>query len=55
MPSGIIGFNTYIEVGSGLSDALRSYSSAPSVGSVITFKFFELSSDGVPRFPTYLR
>jgi DNA ligase 1 len=43
------------KVGSGLTDTLRSYSNIPKIGTVITFQFFELTKDGVPRFPTYLR
>jgi DNA ligase 1 len=43
------------KVGSGLTDSQRSYTSAPKIGTVITFKYFELSADGIPRFPTYLR
>ena len=43
------------KVGSGLNDSQRIYSAAPKIGSVITFKYFELSSDGIPRFPTFLR
>jgi DNA ligase 1 len=43
------------KVGSGLTDTLRSYSNIPKIGTVITFKYFELTKDGVPRFPTFLR
>ena len=43
------------KVGSGLSDSQRSYQTAPGVGTVITFKYFELTKDGIPRFPTFLR
>ena len=43
------------KVGSGLADSERSYDSAPPIGSVITFKYFELTKDGIPRFPTFLR
>ncbi len=43
-------------VGSGLKDSERVRGSCPAaIGSVITYKFFELTRDGVPRFPTYLR
>ena len=27
----------------------------PAVGSVVTFKYAELTNDGVPRFPSFLR
>ena len=40
-------------VGSGLSDALRRDPPAP--GSVITYRYRDLTSTGLPRFPTYLR
>jgi DNA ligase-1 len=43
------------KVGSGLSDDQRSYSSAPKKGTVITYKYFELTKDGIPRFPTFMR
>lgn len=45
------------KVGSGLVDSQRSHhsKSLPVVGSVITFQYFELTKDGIPRFPTYLR
>jgi DNA ligase-1 len=39
-------------VGSGLSDADRI--NPPAIGSVIAFKYQELSNTGVPRFPIYL-
>ena len=26
----------------------------PAIGSIITYKFQELTPDGVPRFPTYI-
>ena len=39
-------------VGSGLSDAERR--KPPAIGSIITYRFQELTPDGVPRFPTYV-
>lgn len=39
--------------GSGLSDGERER--PPRVGKFITVKYFELSKDGVPRFPVFLR
>ena len=41
------------DVGTGLSDAERA--NPPRIGSTITFRFQELTRDGVPRFPSYLR
>jgi DNA ligase-1 len=43
---------TRFAVGSGLSDAERG--APPPVGSIITFRYQELSDGGVPRFPTYV-
>jgi DNA ligase-1 len=40
-------------VGSGLSDALRR--DPPPVGSLITYRYRDLTSTGLPRFATYLR
>ena len=39
-------------VGTGLTDAERT--TPPPVGTTITFRYQELSTDGVPRFPTYV-
>ena len=39
-------------VGTGFSDAERE--APPPIGSVITFRYQELSDDGVPRFPSYV-
>jgi DNA ligase-1 len=39
-------------VGSGLTDAQRDQ--PPVVGSIIRFRYQELTDSGVPRFPTYL-
>jgi DNA ligase-1 len=40
-------------VGSGLTDAERER--PPVIGSIITFRYQELTERGLPRFPTYLR
>jgi DNA ligase-1 len=42
-------------VGSGLKDSEREVGNVPKIGTVITFKYFELTKDGIPRFPTFLR
>jgi DNA ligase-1 len=47
MPDG-----TTFSVGTGFSDAERE--SPPAVGSLITFRYQELSEAGVPRFPSYV-
>lgn len=39
-------------VGTGFSDAERE--APPAIGSLITFRYQELSNDGVPRFPSYV-
>lgn len=41
------------KIGTGFSDAERK--SPPKVGSVVTFKFQEVSNSGTPRFPVFLR
>jgi DNA ligase-1 len=41
------------EVGTGLSDAERA--NPPAVGSVITFKYQDLTDAGLPRFPVFVR
>jgi DNA ligase-1 len=43
---------TRFSVGTGFSDAERER--PPAVGTVITFRYQELSRDGVPRFPSYV-
>ncbi|HUS27861.1 MAG TPA: DNA ligase [Kofleriaceae bacterium] len=43
---------TKFNVGTGFSDAERE--DPPAVGAVITFRYQELSNDGVPRFPSYV-
>lgn len=43
---------TKFAVGTGFSDAERE--SPPAIGSVITFRYQELSEAGVPRFPSYV-
>ena len=43
---------TKFAVGTGFSNAERE--NAPPVGSVITFRYQELSEGGVPRFPSYV-
>lgn len=40
-------------LGSGLSDALRR--NPPAVGATVTYRFQELTKDGIPRFPRYWR
>ncbi|HPH70005.1 MAG TPA: DNA ligase [Kofleriaceae bacterium] len=47
MPNG-----TKFNVGTGLSDAERK--APPPIGSKITYRYQELSKDGVPRFPSYV-
>jgi DNA ligase-1 len=47
-----LGDGTRFAVGTGLSDDERR--APPPIGSVITFRYQELSEDGVPRFPSYV-
>lgn len=48
-----MGGRVRFNVGTGFSDAERR--SPPPVGSVITFRYQELSGGGVPRFPSFVR
>jgi DNA ligase-1 len=41
------------KIGSGLNDHDRI--EPPKIGSLVTFKYQELSKDGIPRFPTFFR
>ena len=43
---------TRFSVGTGLSDQERA--NPPGIGTIITFRYQELSEDGVPRFPSYV-
>lgn len=43
---------TRFNVGTGFSDKERE--SPPAIGSVVTFRYQELTDDGVPRFPSYV-
>lgn len=43
---------TPFNVGTGFSDAQRNH--PPAIGSIITFRYQELSDAGVPRFPSYV-
>lgn len=44
---------TTFSVGTGFSDAQRE--KPPAIGSIITFRYQELSDRGVPRFPSFIR
>jgi len=43
---------TEFKVGTGFSDAQRE--APPAIGSIITFRYQELTNDGVPRFPSFV-
>jgi DNA ligase 1 len=43
---------TRFNIGTGMSDAERD--KPPPIGAIITFRYQELSDDGVPRFPSYV-
>jgi DNA ligase-1 len=47
MPNGLL-----FSVGTGLSDAERS--NPPAIGTIITYRYQELTESGVPRFPSYV-
>jgi DNA ligase-1 len=44
---------TRFSIGTGFSDAQRER--PPAVGSIVTFRYQELSDRGVPRFPSFVR
>ena len=44
---------THFKIGSGLSKAFRE--NPPKIGTIITFKYKELTKRGKPRFPIFLR
>src|SRR6185437_1012403 len=50
--AGPVGRRTRVDVGTGFSDAERE--NPPPIGSIITFRYQELSDAGVPRFPSYI-
>jgi DNA ligase-1 len=43
---------TTFRAGSGFTDAERE--NPPAIGSIVTVRYFELTPDGVPRFPTFI-
>ncbi|GAA5957027.1 hypothetical protein JCM3765_005384 [Sporobolomyces pararoseus] len=43
---------TTFSVGSGLTDERRQ--SPPAIGSIVTYRFFELTKQNIPRFPTFV-
>ncbi len=45
--------NKRIKIGTGLSDMQRE--NPPKIGSMITFKYYGLTSKGNPRFPVFMR
>lgn len=42
-------------VGSGLNDHLRQPENAPPIGSIITFKYWDVTKNGIPKFPVFMR
>lgn len=42
-------------IGTGFSDSQRKDKNKPKIGQVVTFKYQELSNNGHPRFPVFLR
>jgi len=41
------------KIGTGFTDKERE--DPPKIGATVTYKFQELTNDGIPRFPVYLR
>jgi DNA ligase 1 len=46
-------FGVTFKIGSGFTDEERR--SPPKKGTVVTYRYFELTNDGKPRFPVYVR
>lgn len=42
-------------IGTGFADSQRTAQGKPKIGSIVTFKYQELSNNGHPRFPVFLR
>ncbi len=42
-------------VGTGFSDEQRKPENAPKIGSTITFKYWDVTKNGIPRFPVFMR
>eukprot|EP01127_Copromyxa_protea_P018819 TRINITY_DN6000_c0_g2_i1.p1 TRINITY_DN6000_c0_g2~~TRINITY_DN6000_c0_g2_i1.p1 ORF type:complete len:491 (-),score=107.29 TRINITY_DN6000_c0_g2_i1:64-1536(-) len=42
-------------IGTGFADSQRTHTGKPKIGQVVTFKYQELSNNGHPRFPVFLR
>jgi DNA ligase-1 len=49
----VLSDGTRFSIGTGFSDAQRDR--PPAVGSIVTFRYQELSDGGVPRFPSFVR
>lgn len=43
------------KVVTGFSDNEREWGKCPCIGSLITYRYFELTDDGKPRHPTFVR
>ena len=43
---------TFFKIGTGLTDKQRQ--NPPKIGSVVIYRFQELSRDGIPRFPAFV-
>ena len=43
------------KVGTGFTDVQRKHENVPKIGTVITFSYFELTKDQIPRFPVFVR
>ena len=41
------------KIGTGFTDAQRA--NPPKIGSIVTYRYFELTKDNIPRFPSFMR
>lgn len=53
LQSPIAAYEKLFSIGTGFSDAERE--SPPAVGSTVTYRYQELTNDGLPRFPSFVR
>lgn len=43
------------KIGSGFTDEMRKYENIPPIGSKVTYKYYQTTKNGTPRFPIFVR
>jgi len=51
----MMGSGKQFKIGTGFTDAQREWNNAPPIGSTVTYRYFELTKAGIPRFPSFIR